>query len=235
MEAIFTFLSEYSPSIGLIIIICVAMYYVTMYHVSIQNTKKKVEEQPCDNHREQLSNISGSVQDIRKKVDELSCDGHMELLVNIFNSVQIIHKKLDALPCDNHRKAIINIEENLFGKKKFKGLLSAIYSPRKLSDPGRELYQISGIQNVFEDNMQFFVEELEKIHPKTALDVEDSAFSVLLNSKSEDIFIPVKDWLYNNPLFHELDIDMSAICFVASLELRDVYLKKHPEILPENR
>jgi len=30
-----------------------------------------------------------------------------------------------------------------------------------------------------------------------------------------------------------MDIDMSAICYVASFELRDAYLKKHPEILPD--
>jgi len=29
------------------------------------------------------------------------------------------------------------------------------------------------------------------------------------------------------------DIEMATICYVASFELRDAYLKKHPEILPE--
>ena len=142
-------------------------------------------------------------------------------------------KKIDNLPCDNHRRAIVNIEKSILGKKKFKANLTVAYSPRKLSDLGCELYQKSGMQVVLEANMHLFIEKIEDTKPTSALDVEDLAYSVLSNETPELIFKPVKDWLFNNPVFTEMDIDMSAICYVASFELRDAYLKKHPEILPD--
>ena len=141
--------------------------------------------------------------------------------------------KIDNLPCDSHRRAIVNIEKSLLGKKRFKANLTVAYSPRKLSELGYELYQKSGMQIVLEANMNLFIKKIEDATPTSALDVEDLAYSVLYSDTSELIFKPVKDWLFNNPVFNEMDIDMSAICYVASFELRDVYLKKHPEILPD--
>ena len=143
-------------------------------------------------------------------------------------------KKIDSLPCDSHRRAIVNIEKSLLGKKRFKANLTVAYSPRKLSELGSELYQKSGMQAVLEENMCVFVEKIENEKPTSALDVEDLAYSVLFGDTSELFFKPVKDWIFNHPVFNEMDIDMSAICYVASFELRDAYLKKHPEILPEN-
>ena len=182
MEAIFSFLSSHYPTIGIILVVVFIVYKATMYHVSIQNTQKKVNN----------------------------------------------------LPCESHRKAIVNIEKSLLNKKKFKAYLTVAYSPRKLSELGDELYQKSGMKVLLNANMDHFVGKIENEKPIAALDVEDLAYSVLYNETSEPIFKPVKDWLFNNPVFRELDIDLSAICYVASIELRDVYLKKHPDILPEN-
>jgi len=163
-----------------------------------------------------------SIQRTHKKVDK-----HQR-------KIAAVEKIVDDLPCDTHRKAIVNIEKTLLGKKDFKAKLAVTFSPRRLTEFGRELYQKSGMQAVLESNILHFVEKLEVERPKTALDVEDLANWVLFKSTDEDFFIPVKNWLYNNPALDEEDIDMSDICYVASLELRDAYLKKHPEILPDD-
>jgi hypothetical protein len=180
MDEVFSFISSHYPVIGLMIIVAVIVYFATMYHVSVQNTRKKVEN----------------------------------------------------LPCDKHYRAIVNIEKALIGKKKFKSEFSITQSPRKLSEKGHGLYVDSAVNLVLKDNIDWFISQIDEISPQSALDAEDAAYHVLLNSTSEAMFKPVKDWLYNHPVYLELDIDMSAICYVASFELRDAYLKAHPELIP---
>ena len=205
MEAIINFISEHYPVIGLVLALLVAAivatFKIAMYHVSVQNTKQKVDDLPCDTHTKILDRLE---------------------------------TRIATLPCDSHRKAIVNIEKTLLGKKRFKANLTVAYSPRKLSELGNNLYQKSGMRAVLEENMRMFVEKIENENPTSALDVEDLSYSVLFGDTSEPFFKPVKDWIFNNPVFSEMDIDMSAICYVASFELRDAYLKKYPEILPNN-
>jgi hypothetical protein len=156
-----------------------------------------------------------------------------------FTRFKKTEEKVANLPCSSHsntlnkhRNALLEIGQEIFGSKRYKSY-SISLSPRQLSELGQELYQKSGVQRVLENNMPYFIEKLEKEHPKTALDAEDMAHFVLLSSRSEDIFNPVKNWIYNNPKFNDTDIDMSDINYVASLPLRNAYLQKHPEILPE--
>jgi hypothetical protein len=203
VETILSFFSSHYPTIGIITVVAFIVYKATLYHVSIQSTRKKVEKLPCDHHQRAIDDVE-----------------------------KALLKKMEKLPCDYHQRAIVNIEKTLLSKKRFKAQLTVAQSPRKLSELGHGLYQKSGMQTVLDDNMPHFIEKIENINPTSALDVEDMAYSVLFNSTSESIFKPVKDWLFNNPVFNELDIDMSAICYVASIELRDAYLGKHPEMLP---
>lgn len=233
MESIFTFLSEYSPSIGLIIVVAVAVYYITMYHVSIQNTKKKVDELPCDDHKKELSEVSTLAKNTKEKTDKLPCEKNEQKIDATIHLLDALMSKVADLPCGSHRKAIVNIENTLLSKRVFTPSLSVSLSPKRLTEIGRELYQISGIQTVLENNINHFIEKIEAFAPKTALDVQNYSLHVIFNSTDEDIFIPIKNWLYRNPVFYENDIDMADICYVASLELRDVYLTEHTELLLE--
>ena len=210
METFFLLLSEHYPIIAIVLIaivgICVVVYKITMYHVSIQETRRKVDDLPCDENG--------------KKIDSTA---------RILDALLL---KVDNLPCDRHRDAIFNIENTLLSKRQFKPSLSASLSPKKLTEQGYKLYQISGIQTVLENNLQYYIEKIEAFAPKTAWDTNNLAFNVIFNSKDEDFFIPVKDWAFNNPVFNDEDIDMDDICYVASLQLRDAYFEKYPHLLP---
>jgi hypothetical protein len=113
-------------------------------------------------------------------------------------------------------------------------IFSLMHSPRALTDIGREFYEKSGGKNVLEQNMKFYIakldDEMKKQNLKSAFDVENKAYYVLFMSASDDLFIPVKNYLYNNPQFDGQNVDVSEVCFVMSLQLRDEYLKRHPEI-----
>ncbi|MFI3263523.1 MAG: hypothetical protein R3Y26_11560 [Rikenellaceae bacterium] len=75
------------------------------------------------------------------------------------------------------------------------------FSPRKLTELGERVYKESAGKQVVEDNIEFFVEELRKIKPNTAYDVEQKALEVLLKNLGIDAFIPIKTYLYNAPEF----------------------------------
>ena len=82
--------------------------------------------------------------------------------------------------------------------------------------------------------------KIEKLQPKTALDVEDLALAVLQTHTGDDMFISLKSWVYNAPSrviknpdgsTRTQDVDLDDVIFVLSLPLRDKYLELHPEII----
>ena len=192
---------------------CVIGGFAVRYHILIHDARDKVKTLPCDEHGKKLDQIPV----IHEKVETLSTkvETIIEFLSDIYGAL-VTKKMIDPA----------------VALKKFSAL-SVTLSPRRMSELGLELYQKSGMQLLFENNKNRFIEKIEKQKPAAALDVEELALSILYNSTHEPVFKPVKDWLFNNPVFNGLDIDMSAICLVASFELRDIYLEKHPELLPD--
>ena len=86
-----------------------------------------------------------------------------------------------------------------------------------------------------QENGRFFLDEIAKLEPKTALDVENYALSVLLANSERQEF----SRLYNassleitdgsGSVSHK-DISMEDVLFVLSIPLRDRYLAGHPEV-----
>ncbi len=186
--------------------------------------------------------------------------------VNLLNKHKATASKIDALPCSHHstkiekhdeqfadsKAAICRIEgqldllvKTLIPKQKKRiqraaPCFSGKHSPRQLNQNGVELLKDSGADKFLDANMDFFIKKMEVIAPKTAYDVEDLASTVLLAESDDDIFIPLKSWVYNAPA-RQLknddgttkmqDIELDDIIFVMSLPLRDRYLKLHPEII----
>jgi len=90
MDVIFTFISENYPTIGLMIVVAIIVYMATMYHVLIQNTRKKVDKLPCDDHGKIL-------------------DSYLKKLEDVSVSIQNTNKRAERLPCDNHREQLSEI------------------------------------------------------------------------------------------------------------------------------
>lgn len=175
-----------------------------------------------------------------------------------------IESKLEALPCsahadrhDTHEKrmnesdALLHKMEgqlellvsNSIGKsnKKIRNhsgySFSAKHSPRVLNENGISLLQDCGGNEFLKQYTDYFISKIETLKPKTALDVEELALAVLQTSTSDDMFIPIKNWVYNAPMreLHYPDgtsksqeITLEDILFVMSIPLRDRYLEKNP-------
>lgn len=132
---------------------------------------------------------------------------------------------------DELRNIVRNIERILLQKdNKLIDKLSISRSPRQLNDSGNKLYEDSGAKRLMEEKAAEFIEHLEKRMPITALDVETESQSVLLSLSDEDYFVQIKTFIYNNPRYQDINIDLLTICYVMSLELRNLYLQKYPEI-----
>ena len=62
---VFSFISEHYPVIGGALILVLVAYNATMYHVSIQNTRKRVDNLPCEFHSQSLAGHAAKIDIMR--------------------------------------------------------------------------------------------------------------------------------------------------------------------------
>ena len=122
------------------------------------------------------------------------------------------------------------------------GLFSEKHSPRRLNGQGQQLFDDVGGTRFLDENQDFLFSKLAEKQPKTALDVENMALMVLNLNAENDIFNVLKNWVYNAPSREVTniegatvmyDVTLKDVFFVLSLDLRDRYLRAHPEISPD--
>lgn len=110
---------------------------------------------------------------------------------------------------------------------------------RELTKKRRTLYNLIGGDEFLHANKSRLFEQIDARKLRTAYDVQEYAYVVLLWLKDDPIFDDIKCILYNAPATeiqneddttstHEYGI--SDACFVLSLPLRDMYLEEHPTI-----
>lgn len=207
--------------VGVIVVGAVVsgIVWLTIWAVKLsykhKDTSKRIDDLPCPHHTSKIEKHDEQFADIRALMGRM--EGQLELLVQ--NSIEKGNSKI---------------------KKKSGVAFSAKNSPRQLNQNGIELLNDCGGREFLDANTDFFIGKIENLQPKTALDVEDMALGVLQTHTNEDMFIPLKKWVYNAPS-RELrdsngstrtqDVDLDDVIFVLSLPLRDKYLELHPEII----
>lgn len=119
--------------------------------------------------------------------------------------------------------------ENVFSKK---------HSPRELNEAGEKLYADIKGKEFLDKNKDILIQGIDNKAPKTALDVEESALEVIVSLIDNDMFIGMKNWVYNSSprkvildgVEKDYSISMNDVCFVLSLPLRNMYLDLYPEL-----
>ena len=91
-------------------------------------------------------------------------------------------------------------------------------------------------RETIDENIDFFISEIEKYNPKTAYDVEKLSYDVLFKSTGLDIFNCIKNYLYFTSEEIQLagikiKINLFIIIMAMSIYLRDKYLEKYPEFI----
>lgn len=109
-------------------------------------------------------------------------------------------------------------------------------SPRQLNDKGRKLFEESGASIFFSERkegmLRMLSSEMAKIRVKTALDVDTLSAKVCYDISGNKDFKPIKDFIYTHPIFEGSNVSIDTITMLMGIELRNEYLKIHPEIDP---
>ena len=167
---------------------------------------------------------------------------------DVYKRLDKIDTRFDKLPCGIHQSAInkleLNVaEEQTFLRTKFpsaQGAMSARNSPSELNEYGRKVYADMEGDEFLRLYGSYFLQKMECISPKTALDVESASYEVLLLSTYDDIFNQIKVKVYHYPSMdiinrsgqtERLDVSLADVCYALSLKLRDMYLETHPSVL----
>lgn len=216
-QALQSFFSQYTVALAVLIIAAVwAIWRLAASFQSMRDKVKKVDDLPCAHHTTKLEKHDDQFADTRAMLSRIG--GQLELLVQ--NSIEKSNGKI---------------------RKRNAPAFSTKHSPRHLNANGVELLKDCGGEDFLKANTDFFIKKLEALQPKTPLDVEDMALALLQAHTNENMFIPLKNWVYNAPT-RELqnedgttlkqDVELEDVIFVLSLPLRDRYLELHPELIP---
>lgn len=171
-----------------------------------------------------------------KKIEEISnnvpCNTHQENIKNIQGSLPILH---------DIKESIRKIEEYIIrnDSQAIDSLLRKC-SPYKITFLGDLLLNDSGGRKCIEENIGFFIQEIEKMNPLVALDVEQYSLSVLNSNLKSQLFNDIKNYIYNAPdpitltdedgQSRELSIKIEDVLMVMSIFLRDKFFERHSEI-----
>jgi hypothetical protein len=118
--------------------------------------------------------------------------------------------------------------------------LSKKCCPFQLTDIGWLLLEDSNAQKCIDDNLSFFIDEMKKIQPKVALDVENCSLSILCENINNDFFNEIKNFVFHAPCPYKKNRDgkeivitapitINNVLYVMSIYLRDKFLDKYPE------
>lgn len=152
--------------------------------------------------------------------------------------VEKLEKDLDKILCDVTKLHDDMIRVHTIMQLKMQGLenvLSAKNSPRALNELGAKLYSEMKGDEFIQKNKDRLFSLIDSQKPKTAFDVEATALFVCNSLVSDDIFNPIKQFVYNCPIQkdaegEDFELTLNGACFVLSLPLRNAYLEEHPEI-----
>jgi len=215
VQALQSFFSQYVVALAVLILAAVwGVWKLASAFQSMRDKVKKVDTLPCSHHGLRLNTHDGLFTETRATLGEMK--GQLELLVKLSTA--------------SRTKPLLLATEEYSEK----------HSPRRLNQNGEILYNDISGEDFLSRNQTFFFSEIDKLKPKTALDVENFALSVLRAALPNDMFIPLKSWVYNAPTREIVkrdggkaytDVSMDDVLFVLSLPLRDKYLKVHPDII----
>ncbi len=179
---------------------------------------------------------------VEEKVGDLPCEKHDDLYHRIVKN----EEKVNVLPCSKHENLFRDIREQLVEIRTILTIKSPIVessflhknSPRELNEAGVKLFNDIKGEEFLTKNKEILIKSIDDKNPKTAFDVEESALAVLFTLMDNDMFIGMKNWVYNSSprkilvdgIEKDYVITMNEVCFVLSLPLRNMYLELHPEL-----
>lgn len=176
-------------------------------------TRLDVKEKDIrDEFKTELNKTASAVEELKTEVRVLAIKGEERTKITN-NLVENFVKLVDAI-----KKVIPQLEFNYTMKA----------SPRKLSPLGELVYEeIKGAAFLDENENTLFA-YIDDAKPRTALDIEGTAYQACLSISSEPAFDYIKDYIYNRaPIEMEgkkTEVSVLGVCETLSIPLRDRYM-----------
>jgi hypothetical protein len=222
-------------TIGILVIylISIVVWKAAKYHSNIEEAKNKVNNLPCTDHALQLREIESLEKEIKNKVNNLPCADHALQLKEIESLKQISSSTNDI---------VVAMSRWIAGKDK--SMIDTFIkknSPYTITVMGLEMLEESGAKAAIDDNIDYFIGELEAIDPKTPYDVENQSINLVFRNMGNEIFNPVKNYIYYSPETIErydaeqgknrtIELSLPGLLNVMGVYVRDLYMQRHPEI-----
>lgn len=180
-----------------------------------------------------VATVLGGVWFIIKKAQEAAVDTYR------LNKVErnIENLSTDMVMVKSDIAAIKTVLTQKYPKTRF--IMAQKKSPYVLNETGQWVFnQVNGTQ-FLSNNKEFLFEKIDRMKPKTALDVENAARFACIGYTDNDIFNDIKLYVYNAPAIKiknkegketTYDLSLDDVCYALSIPLRDMYLKEHPAI-----
>ncbi|MCQ2259789.1 MAG: hypothetical protein MJZ77_00185 [Bacteroidales bacterium] len=219
MEAVIQYFIEKWPIFTIAILAVIGIVWlavwITKRAVKADLLEEKCKNMPCEAHTSEIEGLGSRMDKLEGRMDKLE-----DLSQNINKNVIAIQTFLQTK---------YPTAAQVFSQK---------FSPRQLNKKGREMFDKFGGKEFLDANEDLLMECVAAKMPKTALDVEQDALEALYETLDSDIFNGIKLKVYNSKDI-EIEVEgkkerysltMNDICFIFSIDLRDRYLNKHPEV-----
>lgn len=204
---------------------------VEMY--KMEQLENKLNTMPCSVNTSAIKDVNIKVNDIDNKVNDLRKTENIvsdqgKLLNDILHSLRRNNEILSNISRWVMKMDVDMIEELVIDETTLK------YSPRQLTDFGKEIFNSVNGEEFLQKNKEIFFEVIKSRKPLTAFDVEELANWALVIKSDSEIFNEIKNYLYELPTqtrvkdgkeyFYELKLN--TVCRVLSIRLRDMYLEE---------
>jgi hypothetical protein len=162
-----------------------------------------------------------------------------------------LYEKINGFPCSQHDARVSGIKDDITEIKTFlltkypsaNNVIGIKRSPMALNNYGLKLLKDIAGDDYIRKYLDVLIAKIESKNPVSALDVEQNAYEIMIEMSNDISFKNIKDVIYTYPalqLSNESEekkyiFTIHDACFALSIPLRDLYLKKHPELIPDNK
>lgn len=193
------------------------VYFVFRFYIKkMMPIDSRTKNANCDQHASDIAATLASIKQLQSSAD---CKAHTRDIGETKQSLNEIKKSVRAIEL-----ALAAFNPGTVDT------LSKAFSPRQLTDFGREVLTRYKADSLLRTHLESFIGAMDEKRYNTALDVEHGAYMTLLEQSDASIFNEVKTLIYNAPRYKEIDITIATICLAMSFELRNEYLKRHTDI-----
>jgi len=240
MSEVLTFFKEQYPFIFILLIVVYGVGFLVWKFARFYQRFEKIEDK--------LYTFSDEVKNLFKKADDKH-DTFSDEVKNIFKKVENkydtfsdevknIFKKVDDKNdtlSEEVDKLYFNVSSIIgYLVSKDKDIDRSVFEHKsqiRLSALGKEALEITGSIKYADENLDYLLSRMEDMDIKSPLDVESIALTIILHESNSDEFVPIKNYIFQNPKYKKINLNLPTITRGLGIYLRDKYFERYPAMI----